>query len=208
MDRPASGVSRGVRAAVLGVVCVALALTGHLLGGGRAPSLWGLLILGVPMGAVSLALTSRRRGLPAIGVTVAAAQLFLHEALMWLTAGPGCVVSGDPHAHLGHGSAAPVVDCTGMTGMATSTASAHFSLTAMLLGHMAAIVVSTLVLAYGESLLWRLGARLVRRPVAGSMLVLPVRRVAALRPRTAARARVVAGPALLRGPPRMAPVVG
>ena len=54
MDSPASGAFRGLRAAVLGVVCVALALTGHLLGGGRAPSLWALLILGVPMGAVSL----------------------------------------------------------------------------------------------------------------------------------------------------------
>ena len=208
MDRPASGASRGVRAAALGVVCVALALTGHLLGGGQAPSLWALLILGVPMGAVSLALTSRRRGLPAIGMTVAASQLLLHEALMWLTAGSGCAVSGDPHAHLGHGSAAPVLDCTGMTGMAASTASAHFSLSAMLLGHVAATVVTTLVLAYGESLLWRWGGRLVHRPLAGSMPVLAARRVTLARTRTAARARVVAGPALRRGPPRVAPVVG
>ena len=38
----------------------------------------------------------------------------------------------------------------------------------MLLGHVAATVVTTLVLAYGESLLWRWGGRLVRRPLAGS----------------------------------------
>ena len=93
-----------------------------------------------------------------------------------------------------------------MTGMTASPASAHFSLSAMVLGHVAATVVTTLVLAYGESLLWRWSGRLVRRPLAGSMPVPAVRRIALARPRTAARARVVAGPAVRRGPPRVAPV--
>jgi hypothetical protein len=208
VDSPASGAFRGVRAAVLGLVCVALGLTGHLVGGGRAPSLWALLILGVPMGAVSLILTSRRRGLPAIGATVAVTQLSLHQALMWLTAGPACAVTGDPHAHLGHGTTAPVLHCASMAGMGAPAGSVHFALGAMLLGHIAAGVVTTLVLAYGESLLWRAWGQIVRLPLGARVPVLAVRRLSVAGDWTPRAARVVAGPARRRGPPVPAPVVG
>lgn len=208
MSNPVSGAVRSLRAALLGAVCVTLALTGHLLGGGRPPSLWALLLLSVPMGAVALGVTARRPRLPAIGLTVAASQVLLHEAFMWSAAGAGCVVNGGQHAHLGHVAAGPLLHCGAMPAMSTSGTVGHFAPTAMLLAHAVAGLVTTVVLAYGETLLWRAWERVLRLP---QVVVGPL---AAPRPTTVAvqpsvrRVRLVAELTRRRGPPTTAAVAG
>jgi hypothetical protein len=204
VSSPATGALRSLRAALLGGVCVALALAGHVAAGGRAPSAWAVLILTVPMGALALALTSHRRGLPSIGATVIGSQLLLHKALMW-SAGAGCSVSGDPHAHLGHGGAGAVVSCLPMAGMGTP-GTVHFSTGAMLLAHVLAGLLSTLLLAYGETLLWRCWDRLARVPAPGAVRPAPIVARALFAAYDVRPALHLTGPTRRRGPPAVAPV--
>jgi hypothetical protein len=204
VSSPTSGALRSLRAALLGAVCVGLALAGHVLGGGRAPSVWALVILAIPMGVASLALTSRRRGLPVIGLTVAGSQLLLHQALMW--SATGCAVTGNPQAHLGHAAAAPVLDCAAMPGMATTAAAAHFSTLAMLLGHSVAGAVTAMVLAYGESLVWGVWRRIVGRPPVAARPVASYGQLVIGDVRSVARPRTPGGLTRRRGPPALAPV--
>jgi hypothetical protein len=204
VSSPASGALRSLRAALLGAACVGLALTGHVVGGGRAPSLWALVILAIPMGGGSLALTSRRRGLPVIGLTVAGSQLLLHQALMWSSA--GCAVTGDLQAHLGHAATAPVLDCASMPGMGSTAGPTHFSTLAMLLGHALAAAVTTMVLAYGESLVWGVWRRIVRRPAVAARPSASVGRLVIGYGRSVPRPRTPGGLTRRRGPPAFAPV--
>ncbi len=169
MSSPGTGALRALRAGLLGLVCVVLALAGHLAGGGRAPSVWAVLILALPMAAVCLGLTARRRGAASIGAVVAGSQLVLHEALMWFQAGTTCTGATGLHAHheqlaqLAH--AAPVTDCRPMAGMGAALAAGPGASTAlMVLGHALAAGLTTLLLAHGETLLWRLWDRLTRVP--------------------------------------------
>jgi hypothetical protein len=213
VSSPATGALRSLRAALLGAVCVALALAGHVAAGGRAPSAWALLILAVPMGVVALALTSRRRGLPVIGATVAVSQVCLHQALMW-SAAANCSVSGDLHAHLGHAGSGAVVRCAPMAGMTgidgigsmASRTPARFSTAAMALAHVVAGLVTTLVLAHGEALLWRLWHRLTRLPAPRAVRLSPVVARVLFPAYDVLPARLTGGPTRRRGPPLAAPV--
>lgn len=206
MSSPGTGALRGLRAGLLGVVCVVLALAGHLLGGGRAPSAWAVLILALPMAGVCLALTARRRGAASLGAVVAGSQLVLHEALMWFQAGAACTGPADVHAHLGHHAAA-VTGCLPMAGMSPgrSWLPAGPAATAlMVLGHVLAAAVTTLVLAHGEALLWRLWHRLTRGvPDVGATPV-PAPRLLVPLPHNAPRGRLARGSARRRAPPRPA----
>jgi hypothetical protein len=203
VSSPGTGALRAVRAGLLGLVCVALALAGHLAGGGRAPSPWAVLILALPMAAVALALTARRRGVGSIGAVVAGSQLVLHEALMWFQAGAACTGPGDVHAHLGHHAAA-VTGCLPMAGMSPGLPGGLAATAVMVLGHAVAGAVTTLVLAHGEALLWRLWSRLTRDGPDGPAPHLPAPRLLARSPHGAPRGRLARGSARRRAPPRAA----
>jgi hypothetical protein len=172
---PVHGASRLLRAAALGLTCLALGMGGHILAGGQPPSLTAALLLTVPLGCLSLLLTARRCGLATIGACMAGSQIVLHEALMWSAASRLCRVgSGTTTSatlvHLGHSGAGQLnLHCDGaMTSMASTSMSGHSAalmpgLTlVMLAGHAVAALGATLVLAYGERLAWRLAAWLGR----------------------------------------------
>jgi hypothetical protein len=205
VSSPGTGALRAVRAGLLGLVCVVLALAGHLAGGGHAPSPWGVVILALPMSALCLALTARRRGVGSIGAVVAGSQLVLHEALMWFQAGTACTGPADVHAHLGH--AAAVSGCGPMAGMASALpagAGGSRAAVLMVLGHALAAAVTTVVLAHGEALLWRLWHRLARGVPEAAVPLVATARSSAWSSYDAPSSRRVRGSARRRAPPAAA----
>src|SRR5690606_5662165 len=106
------GKARMARAAVFGVVAVALAAAAHVSAGGAVPSLPVLALLSVFAGWPGVAITGRRlRALPTVGVLLGLAAL-LHEAFMALGGMTGCA-AGAATTHM-HGMA-------GMAGMHHAT---------------------------------------------------------------------------------------
>jgi hypothetical protein len=211
VSSPGSGALRAVRAGLLGLVCVLLALSGHLAGGGHAPSPWAVVILALPMAALCLGLTARRRGVGSIGAVVAGSQLVLHEALMWFQAGTACTGPADVHAHAhlpAHlGQAEAVSGCRPMAGMASALpagAGGSRAAALMVLSHALAAAVTTVVLAHGEALLWRLWHRLTRGVPQAHVRLVPATRGAAWSSYDAPAGRRARGSARRRAPPAAA----
>lgn len=127
---PGTGALRVARAAVLAVLGLALAVGGHVAGGG-SPSLVAVLVVGSFSAATFGLLADRRLGLPAIAACMAASQLAFHV-----------VMSLQP-AHAMPGVGSDVVPSP-----------------PMLAGHAAATVLASLLLARGERLVWMLAALL------------------------------------------------
>jgi hypothetical protein len=195
---PAHGALGLVRASVLGACCLLLALTGHVLGGGQAPSPLALLVLAVPVGCLSVLMTGGRAGPYRIGLTLGLTQVGLHEAFM-LLAQPHCTLDAATSAGLaGHGHAAmhATARCAPAMPMASATP-------AMVAAHTAAAVATGLLLWHGERLLWsvvawvtvRLPAALRPPPATGT------RPVAHAAVRSTARPLLLAGGGGRRGPP-------
>ena len=114
------------------------------------------LALTVVCGAVSIGLTSRRLGLPAITTTLGVFQLGLHYCLMWL-ASSGCV-AGSPVGAAPmrmHGGPAQMLTCAPMVAGAMAS-TAHVSMGLMLVAHAVATLATAWVLAHGERVLWLL----------------------------------------------------
>ncbi len=143
---PSSGALRWVRAAVLGLSCVLLALGAHVLAGGAAPSALTLLVLAVPIGCSCVLATGTRAGPLRIGLVLAAGQVGLHEAFMLAGAGAGCGPATAAGVMPTHGTAA-MVHCAGGPAMAGPS-------TTMVGAHIAAGLATALLLAHGERLLW------------------------------------------------------
>lgn len=186
MSDPRSTVAplRRVRGAVVGLVGAAVAVAGHVLGGGTAitPAVAASLALVV---AGTIVASSARWTLPRLLVALAAAQPAVH-GMLWLTGPTG---SRDPRL-----GAAPA-----------HAAHAHEALTArMLLAHAAAVLVAAVLLAALERCalsLWTLlhAARLVTsRITVPAVLRLPVAVPAYAAPGTGL---VVVGARPRRGPP-------
>jgi hypothetical protein len=143
---PVSGGTRLARAAVLGATCLLLALTGHVLAGGAAPSVGVVLVLAVPVACLSVLVTGGRGGALRIGAVLAVTQVGLHEAFMLTTQGHCAPVANALAAHA-HGRPGAAERCMAAMPMAGPSF-------AMIAAHAAAAVATGLVLWQGERLLW------------------------------------------------------
>ena len=164
-----------LRSASFAAVATEIAALGHLVGGGAAPDIAVLIAGGAGAGAVTVGLARRRRGPGAILAAMLACQLGFH-----------LLFSIDVH------------------GVATGSDPAG-GLLPMLLFHVVAAALSTVVLATGERALFGLFAALVRsvrilRPPAA--VDLPPSWTARFAPVEAARAD---GPLLSTSPRRGPP---
>ncbi len=134
-----SGALRPLRGAAVGISATVLAVTGHVLAGGRPPAPTDLALLLAAAWAVATALGGRRWGLPSLLAVLAGAQVVLHVGLAGAT----------PVGAAGAGRA-----MAGMAGMAGSGGAAHGPW--MLLAHLAAALLTAVLLRRGEDWLWAL----------------------------------------------------
>jgi hypothetical protein len=166
------------------------------------------LVLTMACGAVSIGLTSRRLGLPAITTTLGVFQLGLHYCLMWL-ASAGCAAGspvGVAPMRMQSGPAQMLTCAPMVAGAMASTAhvsAAHVSAGLMLGAHAVATMATAWVLAHGERVLWLLvSAVWTVFHTVGTVLITPAKR----RPKPpltdgVGRALVALGGIGQRGPP-------
>jgi hypothetical protein len=173
MSHPATGSLRVFRAAMLGSVAFALALSAHVVAGEKAPSMAVCLVLAMVCGGVCVGVTARRLGLVAMATTLGLLQLGLHYSFMWLTSS-GCV-AGSPTGMAPMrmlGGPAQILACAPMA----AGTMAHVPTGLMLGAHAVATMATALVLAHGERVLWLLvsAVRAVFHAV-GHVLVSPAK---------------------------------
>lgn len=161
-----------MRAAVVGAVSFALSWAAHVAAGGSSPGAGALVLLAVLTGLASTLVTGWRLRPVALVATVGVAQVALHEALMWLSAGQPSLCAGAMPC----GPAVPgmpgMLSAPGMLGMPVMHAPpAHSSSALMLVAHAAATVLLALLLSVGERALWFLATLL--RPVLRAWPELP-----------------------------------
>jgi hypothetical protein len=209
MGSPGDGALRVARTVAVTAVVVGLAVAAHVAGGGRPPRALGLVGLALATAYVCAWLARRRLSLPVLAGVLAAGQWALHHTFDVLEA--SCATTIVPAAHAGHtvaaGSCEPVAAAAG-SGLAAGQHLAAPSW-AMLLAHVAATLVSALVLASGERALWALCGLLATLvpalPRAAAPVAVPARRApdvpAAPRPRRAVLLRT----SPRRGPPAASP---
>ncbi|GAA4519554.1 hypothetical protein GCM10023160_03510 [Brachybacterium paraconglomeratum] len=161
---------RGGMAASLATL---VALGGHLVGGGAMPSWLGVALPWWLAVTVCTVLAGSRFSLPRMGVAVLSSQALFHGLFTAGTPGdPSITLVAPPGSHLGHGAhhatagdpggtgspASPSHAGHGADGVATAADHAlhgsHADLQ-MLLWHLAAAVVTTLLLQRGEDFLLR-----------------------------------------------------
>ena len=206
MSSPAKGLLRGLRAASLGVVGLALALVAHLAAGGAEPEPVVLFLVAGLIGVASVLLTRVQLSPLRVGVALAGMQVFLHEAFMGLSAPVRCVLTGmsapaSGHVAMGQGGRLAPACATGMAeaGMGQGSMS-----TAMIMlgAHIAATALMAALLAYGERVLWFLAGwvRPARWLPAALPELRPVRTFSYGAPRVL-RVRFTCGGAGRRGPP-------
>ena len=153
--------ARGWSVALLaGVLSAAL----HTSAGGSFPAPAVLLLAVLLSGLVSTALIGRAPSLPRLAATVAAGQITFHTVFTVFGSTAGVVLTTDPHAgHTGHAGHLLLPQTA-----ADHAESAHTG-AGMLLAHLAAGLISALLLTHGERAL-----RAVKR-LATSTLRLPPR---------------------------------
>lgn len=140
------------RALLVTSVVLALAVTGHLAGGGGLPPLIVLIGLAAGvLGPVTWA-SGRQLTLGRLVVLLGAAQWGLHEAFLLTSTIPACAAVPDSHhsTHLGPGTACP-------TGWSVLEAGHHGPSgqgVAMLAGHVLAVLVTALMITRAEAALW------------------------------------------------------
>ncbi|GAA2018637.1 hypothetical protein JL107_15020 [Nakamurella flavida] len=191
---PASRGWRIVRTGIFAVTAAQLAALGHLAGGGPAPDR-ALLLLAVAAAAIGLhPLTRRRLGLPVLLAATTVAQLLFHVLFM-LGAHP---------AGTSRMAGAMSAESMSADSMTAGTMSGAASSAPMVAFHVLAAAATALLLARGETALFRLFAawrrtvlRAVGRPAVRVPLrwsPAPARDVAVLIGARLAAVRVVRGP--------------
>ncbi|MFQ6485020.1 hypothetical protein [Brachybacterium epidermidis] len=168
---------RLVRGAAAATVATAVALTGHVLGGGVVPSFLGVLLPWWLSVAVCTVLAGSRFSLPRMALAVTGSQALFHGLFMAGTPGdPSAHLVAPPGDHLGHGvhhghlapggdaaaphAIGPVVDTPAHTAHGVGDLAQHalhgdHSGTAMILAHLLAAALTTVLLHRGESVLHR-----------------------------------------------------
>lgn len=165
---------RLVRGAAAATVATTVALTGHVLGGGLAPSWLGVLLPWWLSVAVCTVLAGSRFSLPRMALAVTGSQALFHGLFMAGTPGAApAQLAAPPGKHLGHGShhgdslghgtglaghgAGPVGDHTvhGVGEAAQHALHGDHGGAAMILGHLLAAALTTVLLHRGESILHR-----------------------------------------------------
>lgn len=122
---------------------LALGSGAHVLGGGTAPALPVLALVGALVLLGAAALARRPLSVPVLLPAALAGQLGVHAALTWLGHGAGTAVPAGTGALAHHGGA--VVLTSGAAGPAT-----HALLTPMVAAHAVAVVVTVLLLVATE----------------------------------------------------------
>lgn len=102
----------GVRLAGVSAVVLALAVGGHVLGGGRLVPSGALVLLTGPVLAGSAVLSRRRLTLRTLVPFLATAQLLVHATSSWFTPPPGQEVATATPGHHGEQAAGAVVAVT------------------------------------------------------------------------------------------------
>lgn len=224
---------RLVRGGVAATLATALALIGHVVGGGAVPGWLGIVLPWWLSVAVCTVLAGSRFSLPRLSAAVLGSQALFHGLFMAGTpTDPSAQLVAPPGTHLGHGShdghsghgaqELPATDVgahaghvgqgsDGVGAAAEHALHGHHDDLQMLLWHVLAAVVTTVLLHRGETVLFRcfglalILLRFLHRP----RVIVPVRRFVlptarpALPPATHLRAvrRAVLSPQLRRGPP-------
>ncbi|MBM6404689.1 hypothetical protein JQN72_10595 [Phycicoccus sp. CSK15P-2] len=177
MPTAGHGVLRASRAALATLLVLGLAVSAHSGGGGHVPGVAAWLVLGALVAPVAWWATRRRLGALPLLILLGGAQTLVHGALLAMAPTSG----GSASAHV-HG-AVPV----GLGPEAAHTA--HVPGTSMVLAHVVGTVVSALLLARAEDVLWRLVASLLpvlpdpaRPPFVGRPTPAPAPRPLAGRP--------------------------
>jgi hypothetical protein len=207
MVLPTRGWLRVLRACSLGIVGLALAFLAHVAAGGAAPSLVVLTLLAGLIGLAAVVLTAIRLSPVRIGLSLAAMQVVLHQAFMWLSAPTDCAmaaVSVPGALPMGHGGLPALACATGMASAGIAQGSV-LGASAMFCAHVAAMTVMAALLAYGEKVLWFLAGWV--RPTAWLRVRLPQLRAVQAVPSDAPpilQVRLVSGGVGRRGPPSMA----
>lgn len=214
---------RLVRGGTAASIATAVALGGHLAGGGEMPSWLGVLVPWWLAVAVCTLLAGARFSLPRMGAAVLISQALFHGLFSAGTPGdPGCTLVAPPGSHLGHGAAhgtgAVAGTGHGVHGSGDGVVSVadhalHGSHTdlRMLVLHVVAALVTALLLQHGETVLMRCArlALAVLTVLAHPPLLLLITLLVPERPARPLSAaphllhaqRAVLTPQLRRGPP-------
>ena len=168
------GVLRATRAALVTLLVVGLAASAHALGGGAAPGLITSGVLALLVGPVAWWCTRRRMTSLRLVVLLGGAQAAVHVALATMAPAAGTATAAHVHGSLPAGLAAG----------GGAVAHASHADPSMLLAHLAGTVLTALLLARGEDVLWRVVVLLLPhtvtpvspppRPLTCSAPVLPV----------------------------------
>jgi hypothetical protein len=144
---PTKGTLRVCRGVVLAVASATLAIAAHGIAGGGMPGTAPTLLLSFGVSATGIALANRRYSLGAVAVLLGVTQLVTHLLLS--------------------------VDSGGMSGMSPET----FNGLTMLGAHGAAVLITSLLLVWADTLLFALAKALRRlRPVLVTPAPITVRR--------------------------------
>lgn len=157
---------RLVRGGTAASIATAVALGGHLAGGGAMPAWLGILVPWWLAVAVCTLLAGTRFSLARMGVAVLASQALFHGLFSAGTPGdPGRALVDPPGSHLGHGAghgAGGVVGHgahgdggEGVASVADHALHGSHSDLRMLLLHVLAAMVTAVLLQHGESVLMR-----------------------------------------------------
>lgn len=154
--QPTQGLARVVRVGVLGTAALTLAASAHLLGGGRLPEPWVLLLVAVSVGTIATAVTATRCRFVPLVALLGGLQFVVHVLFGGLSTplvhAPGGLSSSDYLAAAACGSLAP--------GEAS-----HFG-AAMIVGHGLATLATVALLMRGEAWVFSLADRAVRHAFA------------------------------------------
>ncbi|EWS80985.1 hypothetical protein [Brachybacterium phenoliresistens] len=205
---------RLVRGALAATLATAVALLGHVLGGGDVPAWAGIALPWWLSITVCTVLAGSRFSVARLAMAVAASQGLFHLLFVVGTPSRGAAALSDaPGVHLHLGASLPVASQPAGSLGAEHLAHAAQLSGPMLLGHLAATAATVAVLHRGESVLLRalelatlVGAILARvlTPLRVPDLHLPARR----RPSAPVshlprRRRALLRPLLRRGPPQL-----
>ena len=147
--------ARFVRGWIAAAIAVFVALCSHLLAGGDAPGLPGILLCLAFAGMICVVLAGRTLSTPRLAVAVGLSQFLFHGVFGMLGSAPMSIAGGHPHdAHTMDMSAQPmplpVPMAAADSGMAMPTW--------MWFAHAVAAVITVLALRFGERAFWRLVA--------------------------------------------------